>query len=393
MKNILEKRQNSYNITANSLYGQCGGTVSSFYEPDIAASTTASGRMMIMYARDMAETIYGGNRRVPTKDEGDVITDAKYVYGDTDSVFFSFNLRDAATDEPIYGKRALKITIELSQELTRLCTMWLKAPMEFAYEKTMFPFAIASKKRYAGMLYEKNIYKCYMKVMGLAIKRRDSCNYTKEVFGVMLDRIMDRDYTGAVQSIKQYLQMLVAGNVPKSKLTITKALRGHYANPQTIAHKVLADRIGARDPGNRPKPGDRMKFIHVVVPEKKGVKLLQGDKIETVEYMMAKNIPIDYTYYVTNQILKPISQIMALGIQQILTQGDARAYEHYIDQLEKRCVPLTEANLILYNAAREKYCMELVKKYLFAAVLQEIFRRSNHLAPITSFFHTSNKIK
>ena len=32
------------------------------------------------------------------------------------------------------------------------------------------------------------------------------------------------------------------------KLVITKSLRGEYKNPKTIAHKVLADRIGKRDP-------------------------------------------------------------------------------------------------------------------------------------------------
>lgn len=386
MKNILDKRQNSYKITANSLYGQCGGTVSSFYEPDIAASTTASGRMMIMYARNMAERIYGNHRLVTTKDEGDVYTDAKYVYGDTDSVFFCFYLTDATTNQPIYGKRALKITIELSQELTRLCSMWLKAPMDFAYEKTLFPFVIATKKRYAGLLYETNTEKCSLKIMGLSIKRRDSCNYTKEVFGYMLNQLMSGNYVDAVRDIKQYLRVLSDGNVPIPKLTITKALRGYYINPQSIAHKVLADRIGLRDPGSRPKPGDRMKFIHVVVPERKGVKLLQGDKIETVDFMLAKKLPIDYQYYITNQLLKPISQIMALGIQYILNSADRVAYERFIEQLTVRCSPMTDTNLQLFNVAREKYCMSLVKKYLFTEVLNAVFRREHHLAPITSFF-------
>ena len=392
MKNILDKRQNSYKVTANSLYGQCGGTVSSFYEPDIAASTTAAGRMMIMYSRTMAETIYGGGRRVPTADEGDVITDAKYVYGDTDSVFFCFNLKDASTGEPIHGKRALKITIELSKELTRLCTMWLKDPMGFAYEKTMFPFIIATKKRYAGLLYEDDVnrYK-ELKIMGLAIKRRDSCDYTKEVFWAMLNRLMASDYRGSAEETKLFLRNLLKGDVCTDKLTITKALRGYYVNPTAIAHKVLADRIGVRDPGNRPKPGDRMKFIHVAVPEKRGAKVLQGDKIETVSYMLEKKLQVDYNYYVTNQILNPIAQIMALGIDQILSPADKVAYDAFIRQLEVRCHPLEEdVNLALYNSAREKYCIPLVKKYIFAEALNAIYLKTNKLSTITSFFGASS---
>ena len=59
MKNILDKRQLGYKITANSLYGQCGAKTSTFYEPDIAASTTATGRLLLTYAKRVVEECYG----------------------------------------------------------------------------------------------------------------------------------------------------------------------------------------------------------------------------------------------------------------------------------------------------------------------------------------------
>ena len=40
-RNILDKRQLAIKITANSLYGQAGAKTSTFYDKDIAASTTA----------------------------------------------------------------------------------------------------------------------------------------------------------------------------------------------------------------------------------------------------------------------------------------------------------------------------------------------------------------
>ena len=46
-------------------------------------------------------------------------------------------------------------------------------------------------------------------------------------------------------------------------LIITKSLRGYYKNPDQIAHKVLADRIGERDPGNKPKSNDRIPFVYI----------------------------------------------------------------------------------------------------------------------------------
>jgi DNA polymerase delta subunit 1 len=47
MKNVLDQRQLGYKVTANSLYGQCGAKTSTFYENDIAACTTATGRKLL----------------------------------------------------------------------------------------------------------------------------------------------------------------------------------------------------------------------------------------------------------------------------------------------------------------------------------------------------------
>ena len=58
MKNVLDKRQLAYKVTANSLYGQLGAKTSTFYEPDIAASTTATGRLLLTYAKRVVEECY-----------------------------------------------------------------------------------------------------------------------------------------------------------------------------------------------------------------------------------------------------------------------------------------------------------------------------------------------
>ena len=47
MKNVLDKRQLGIKVTANSLYGQTGAKTSTFYEMDVAASTTATGRKLL----------------------------------------------------------------------------------------------------------------------------------------------------------------------------------------------------------------------------------------------------------------------------------------------------------------------------------------------------------
>ena len=59
MKNVFNQRQGAIKVVANSLYGQCGGRTSSFYEKDIAASTTATGRKLLLYAQRVIEEVYG----------------------------------------------------------------------------------------------------------------------------------------------------------------------------------------------------------------------------------------------------------------------------------------------------------------------------------------------
>ena len=82
MKNVFDKRQLGFKVTANSLYGQCGARTSSFYEIDIAASTTATGRKLLMYAKSIVEKVYK-NRICETKNHGMVLSNAEYVYGDS----------------------------------------------------------------------------------------------------------------------------------------------------------------------------------------------------------------------------------------------------------------------------------------------------------------------
>jgi DNA polymerase elongation subunit (family B) len=187
------------------------------------------------------------------------------IVHNTDSVFFTFNLQNPVTGEKIRGKPALEMTIEIAQDAAKLCSEWLKPPMELSYEKTLMPFILLSKKRYVGMLYEEDPNKGKLKYMGLSLKRRDSCDYLKDTYGGILTILMkEQNIEKALDYLDNALSALIDGKVSMDKLAITKALRGYYKNPAQIAHRVLAERIGQRDPGNKPKAGDRMKFVYFV---------------------------------------------------------------------------------------------------------------------------------
>ena len=310
MANIYDKRQLSIKLTANSLYGQCGAKTSTFYEKDVAASTTATGRKLLIYAKNIVESVY--KDKVCSTSKGEVRVDAEYVYGDTDSVFFKFNPTDLDNNK-IVGKDALQITIELAQEAGELATKFLKYPHDLEYEKTFMPFILLSKKRYVGMLYETDINKCKRKSMGIVLKRRDNAPIVKDVYGGIVDILMkEQNINKAISFTKDSIAELTSGKTPLDKLVITKSLRSNYKNPNQIAHKVLSERIGKRDPGNKPKAGDRIKFAYIKSDEK-----LQGNRIEIPEYIKEKKLEIDYSHYITNQIMKPCQQLFALVLEKL----------------------------------------------------------------------------
>jgi len=314
MKNVLDKRQLGYKVTANSLYGQCGAKTSTFYEMDIAAATTATGRKLLTYAKRIIEECYGDAICKTSSQYGKIKTKAEYIYGDTDSIFFTFNLQ-TLEGKPIRGKEALEITIELAQEAGHLASGFLKGPHDLEYEKTFMPFCLLSKKRYVGMLYETDPNKCKRKEMGIVLKRRDNAPIVKDIYGGIIDILMkEQNIQKAIDFLKYSLQNLVDEKVSMDKLIITKSLRSGYKNPNSIAHKVLADRITKRDPGNKPSSGDRIPYVYINSLNKKA---LQGEKIENPTYILENKLKIDYSFYITNQIMKPLQQLFALVLEKI----------------------------------------------------------------------------
>jgi DNA polymerase elongation subunit (family B) len=313
MMNILDKRQLAIKVTANSLYGQTGAKTSTFYDKDIAASTTATGRKLLIYAKEVIEVCYD-NVQEETTNHGLVKCKGEYIYGDTDSVFFTFNLKDLE-DKPIIGKKALEITIELAKKAGALASMFLKDPHDLEYEKTFLPFCLLSKKRYVGVLYEDDVNKGKRKSMGIVLKRRDNAPIVKDIYGGVIDILMKEQVVHkAVDFVKKSLEDVVNEKYLQQKLIITKSLRSYYKNPKQIAHNVLAMRIGEREQGNQPKPGDRIEFIYI---ENKDKKALQGEKIETPAFIEKNKLKIDYSFYITNQIMKPLQQVFALILEEM----------------------------------------------------------------------------
>jgi DNA polymerase elongation subunit (family B) len=279
------------------------------------------------------------------------------IVHNTDSVFFKFNLTDKETGEKILGEKALELSIEIAQEACHNVSKVLKQPHDFEYEKTFMPFCLLSKKRYVSIKYELDPKKGKRNEMGIVLKRRDNAPIVKDVYGGVIDILMkEKNIQKAIDYVNKCLQDLVDGNVPIEKLIITKSLRSFYKNPQGVAHKVLADRISQRDPGNKPTSGDRIPFVYIITKESvKGKKILQGDKIETPSYIKENNLKIDYSFYITNQIMKPLLQLFGLVLEDIwLSQKPPRRAK--VSNLKK------EVENIKLSEEDEKKCEKKISK-------------------------------
>ena len=295
-KAVFDSLQLAYKITANSLYGQTGAKTSPIYMKSIAACTTATGRNMIMKAKDFVENNYN----------------ADVIYGDTDSIFCKFNLKHK-------GKEAVPEAIEKGLEVEKAIAEHLKdyKPQALNYEKVLYPFILFSKKRYVGLLYETDPTKCKEKSMGIALKRRDYSKIMKEVYGAVIKKILwENDLQGSFEILDNHLQKIVNGDVDLNSLVISKTLKSTYKDPTKIAHKVLAERIAERDPGNKPQINDRLAYIYI---ENEDPKSLQGDRIETKDFILENKDTVipDYLHYIKNQIMNPVVQLYTLCIDQI----------------------------------------------------------------------------
>jgi DNA polymerase elongation subunit (family B) len=354
-RSVFNGLQLAYKVVANSVYGQTGSRTSPIRKLCVAACTTAAGRKALNLAKDIAETEYG----------------ATVVYGDTDSIFIQFPTQDLA--------KSIELGISAGKRITSQC----RTPYKIAYEKTFYPFILFCRKRYVGMMYEEDANaKPKRKSMGIVLKRRDNAPIVKDVFGGALDTLMvEKDVKKAQAFVNQKLLDVLENRIPLEKFIISKSLRDDYKNPEQIAHRVLADRMKARDPGTAPKVGDRVQFIFAAENKAKGK---QGDRIEEVGYVRSHGLTPDAQFYITNQIQNPVAQLFALCIEQLdgYVAPKSPSYASvYQQMLEKHNGDEEEATRSLLER-KEKQLEGLM--FMSSPALSKIMKR-NTRGPMDSF--------
>ena len=288
MEAVYNGQQLAYKISMNSIYGFTGASKGMLPLLAIASTVTMRGRQMIEETKNYVEANFPG---------------ANVRYGDTDSVMVEFDTRGRK------GQDAIDYSWELGERAAAECTKLFKAPNDLELEKVYCPYFLYSKKRYAAKMYEKNkkgeIAFKKIDVKGLQVVRRDSCQYVRETLKSLLNMILESDDPRPpVEFAKAAAKALTGGEVPTDKLMMSKQLASSYK--VKMPHVEVRDKIKKRSPGSEPQQGDRVQFVIVEGP--KNAKMFE--KAEDPAWVAENGIKIDYQYYFTNQLKKPVCDLL-----------------------------------------------------------------------------------
>jgi len=256
------------------------------------------------------------------------------------------NVKFYKNGEKITDKRALELTIMMGIYTGDMVKSRLPYPHDLEYEKTYWPFLILTKKRYVGNKYEFDSDKYKLDFMGIVLKRRDNSPIVKELCNGIIDNLINAKSPAKAQAFTEECLKNMLDNKFDIKYFLTSKtlkMKESYVDWRRIAHVVLADRIATRNPGNVPQSGDRISYAAVKIPNLTKTTL-QGERIETPEYIKEKNLQLDYKFYITNQIMKPALQFLELAIPNAKSIFEKELIE--IDNEEKGRTSIFDSGIV-----------------------------------------------
>ncbi len=314
-RRILDAKQLALKYMANAFYGYTGYLRARLYLLEIANAITSCGRYLISRTKEIVET----DKRF------------KVIYGDTDSIFVKTKEKDL--------EKLLAIGKELEQRINKQ----LKGIVRMKIESIFTSLLILSKKRYAGLSYEKigDEWREKIVMKGIETVRRDWCELTSKTLEKTLEILLrERNIEKAFKFVKDILRKLSEGKVSLKDLVITKTLSkpiNEYKGMQP--HVELIKKLVKRSPDKVPGIGDRIGYVIVQGPG------LVSKRAEDPDYVKEKGLKIDSKYYIESQLLPPLERIFeALGIKrsQLLGVGKQLLIKEIVKGMASKKIVIEE---------------------------------------------------
>lgn len=311
IKAVLDGRQLALKISANSVYGFTGAQIGQLPCLQISSTVTLIGRSMIEKTRDYVESLY--------KKENGYTYDSTVIYGDTDSVMIKF------------GVKTLGEAMVLGRDASERISKEFKKPIKIEFEKVYKPYLLMKKKRYAGLIWTKLEKWDKIDMKGIESVRRDNCELVKELLDKVLKMLLleENGVEKGIEYTKSIISDLLSGRVDLSKLVISKSIskkteeisssqgaaasvnKSNKVYSAKQAHVELAEKMKKRDEGTAPHIGDRVPYV--MISGAKGSKNYENS--EDPRFVLENDVPIDYNYYIENQLKKPILRLFEYVIK------------------------------------------------------------------------------
>jgi DNA polymerase elongation subunit (family B) len=287
--NILNQRQLSYKVSANSMYGALGVRRGTLPLMPAAMCVTAKGRESLHKAAHHLMNRYN----------------AKWIYSDTDSTYVQF---------PFLNKTELwsfarKVESEMLSEIV------FPKPMMLEFENAVYdPFMILTRKRYLWKKYkEDGTWTTKIENKGVALARRGTSKFLKDVYQQVVQMIFQYASQNEIQNmIIEQLNLCCSYSLPIEAFIITKRIHDSDSYEVQPAHSLLAEVMQSR--GSRVDVGERLEYVVVKKTTKNLCKTkqikVQGN-IEHIEYQKKYGslLHINHLYYV-HLIMNQIDELL-----------------------------------------------------------------------------------
>ncbi len=307
---VLDKQQNAYKVSANSMYGAMGARKG--YLPFLpgAMCVTAKGRESIKIAAKHLENDYN----------------AYIVYGDTDSCYVRFPHLDNSTAEDIW-KHCEFIVEDLVERKI------FPPPMRLEFEdKVCVKYMILTKKRYcAYMMGRDGIVNPKMFVRGIALTRRDNCKFLRNVYEQSIRYILDNSdnltllskemekcdilkvdaVKGILELINDNINSLFQRKYGYKDFVITQGLtKLDYKTKSPPAHVAVYQKMVNR--GIPVQVGTRIEYVCIDLMNGYDKKVKKSEKTEDMAYFAEHKdiLRIDYLHYLESQAIVPLDELL-----------------------------------------------------------------------------------
>jgi DNA polymerase elongation subunit (family B) len=273
--NILNKRQLSYKISCNSIYGALGVKRGMLPLMPGAMCVTAIGRRSVKFAAEHLKEKH----------------QAHIVYGDTDSVYVQFL---NVSKEELWN-HARGISKQIYEENI------FPKPMALEFEEAVYdPFFILTKKRYMWRYFNEDATRStQIGNKGVVLARRGTSAFLKKIYERVVNSIFEKwSKDRILNDIIEYLNQCCSGILPFDDFIITKKvgdLESYDDTKSLPAHIRVAELMESR--GLLVETGQRLEYV---VTTKGGIKAKVTEKAEEISYQKKYShiIPIDYLYYI-----------------------------------------------------------------------------------------------